>query len=56
MMGLATAHLVAVLVDDRLSDASARRPQDQATARRRHERRHRFVGMSLLLSDGSQGR
>jgi hypothetical protein len=56
MMGLATAHLVEVLVDDRLSDASARRPQVQATARRRHEPRRRLVGMSWLLSDRSHGR
>lgn len=58
MMGLATAHLAEVLVDDRLSNASARRPQLQAAeaARERRERQRRLVGLSLLLHDRSSRR
>ena len=58
MMGLVTTHLAEVLVDDRLSSASARRPQLQAAeaARKRHERQRRLVGLSLLLSERSPRR
>ena len=58
MMGLATAHLAEVLVDDRLSNASARQPHARAAeaAPKHHERPRRLFVMSVLLGDPRSGR
>lgn len=54
MMGLATARLAEVLDEERLriaaerSDVNRASPQAAQTARVRHQRQRRLVGLSLL--------